>query len=218
MMRNSMIRNSLLAIAALLAAPALAAVPGTVATFDSGPDDFVGSTVSTVQIHLGDDGNPGGHLVIRKITDPGFDIGTRNSVWPEFLGDYAAAGVTGAGVDLNVFLDLDEAMLRFRRDVFENGWNYDFGAIAANPGVWVSYDVLFNPAWDDATALANGWAQEAGAPSFAALMASVGWLEVRVGNEGSAIVGVDNVRLIPEPATLGLLAVGAVALIRRRVA
>ncbi len=218
MMRNFMVRKSLLAIVPLLAAPALAAVPGTVATFDAGSDGFVASTISTVQIHQGAGGNPDGHLLIRKITDPGFDIGTRNSVWPEFLGDYAASGVTGAGVDLSVFTDIDEAMLRFRRNVAENGWHFDFGAIAANPGVWGSYDVLFNPAWDDATALANGWAQESGAPSFADLMASVGWMEVRVGNTGSAIVGVDNVRLIPEPAALGLLAVGAVALIRRRVA
>ena len=41
-------------------------------------------------------GNPDGHIQIRKDLETGFDIGTQNSVWPEFLGNYAAAGVNGA--------------------------------------------------------------------------------------------------------------------------
>ncbi len=76
--------------------------------------------------------------------------------------------------------------------------------------------MLFDPTWDDATALANGWTQETLAPSFADLMASVGWLEVRVIADGSMIVGVDNVRIVPEPATLALLTVGLGFIARRR--
>jgi len=200
-----------------LAATATAAVPGTVATFDVDEDDFAGSTTATVQIHVGAGGNPGGFVQIRKDLEPGFDIGTQNSVWPEFLGAYAASGVTGAGCDLNVFnTALDSAQLRLRRDVFENGWHFDFGAVVPNANLWESYDVAFDPTWDDATAGANGWTQEVGGPSFADLMASVGWREGRVINETSALVGVDNVRLVPEPGTLGLLTVAAVALAARR--
>lgn len=194
-----------------------AAVPGTVARFDADEDDFGASTVATVQIYAPLGGNPGGHIQIRKDLATGFDIGSQNSTWPEFLGDYAAAGVTGAGFDLNVFnTTLSSAQLRFRRNVAENGWHYDFGPVLPNGGLWESYDVLFNPSWDDATALGNGWTRESGAPAFADLLGSVGWLEVRVINDGSAIVGIDNVRLVPEPAALGLLLAGAALFGRRR--
>lgn len=196
-----------------------AAAPGTIATFDFGDDGFVGSTTATVQIHVANGGNPGGFVQIRKDLEPGFDIGTQNSVSPGFLGDYAAAGITGAGFDLNVFnIALDEAQLRLRRNVAENGWHYNFGAVLPNANAWESYDVLFDPTWDDATAVVNGWTQEPSSPSFADLMGSVGWLEVRLINQGSLVAGVDNVRLVPEPATLALLAVGTLVFGRRRLA
>jgi len=200
-----------------LAGTTWAATVPTVAPFDADEDDFTASTTATVQIYSANGGNPGGHVEIRKDLTPGFDIGTQNSVWPQFLGDYAAAGVTGGGFDLNVFNTvLDSAQLRFRRDVAENGWYYDFGPVAPNANQWESYDVAFDPSWSDADALANGWMQEAGGPDFAGLMGSVGWIEVRVINEGSAIVGVDNVRIVPEPAALGLVLAGFVAAGRLR--
>lgn len=200
-----------------LAAAALAAVPGTVATFDAGAENFEGSTIATTQIHLLTDGNPDGHIEIRKATAPGFDIGTQNSTTPEFLGDYGADGITGAGFDLNVGnFTLDSAQLRFRRNVFENGWYFDFGAVLPNANAWESYDVAFNPTWDDVSATANGWTQESGSPSFADLMASVGWAEARVINSDSLIVGVDNFRLVPEPGALALLGVGVALFARRR--
>jgi hypothetical protein len=195
-----------------------AAVVPTVATFDTDEDNFIGSTIATVQIYASSGGNPGGHVEIRKDFGPGIDfIGTQNSVWPEFLGDYAAAGVTGGGFDLNVFnTTLDSAQLRFRRNVAENGWYYDFGAVAPNGNLWVSYDVAFDPTWSDALALGNGWQHEAGSPSFANLMSSVGWVEVRLFNLGDAVAGVDNVRIVPEPGALALVLAGLVAVGRRR--
>jgi len=194
-----------------------AAVPGTVARFDTGEDGFVGSTIATIQVHSANGGNPDGHIQLRKDLTTGFDIGTRNSTWPEFLGDYAADGVTGAGFDLNVFnTTLSAAQLRFRRNVAENGWHYHFGPVLPDGNRWSSYDVLFNPSWNDATALARGWTREPNAPAFADLFRSVGWLEVRLINDGSAMVGIDNVRLVPEPAALGLLLAGATLLGRRR--
>lgn len=194
-----------------------AAVVPTVATFDVDEDGFAASTTATVQIYAPAGGSPDGHVLIRKDLTTGFDIGTQNSSWPQFLGDYAAAGVTGGGFDLNVFgTSLDAVQFRLRRNVAENGWYYDFGAVAPNANLWASYDVAFDPSWSDATAAGNGWLQEAGSPTFAALMGSVGWIEVRAINEGSAIVGVDNVRIVPEPAVLGFALTGAVVLGRRR--
>jgi hypothetical protein len=199
----------------IIAGSAWAAVPGTVATFDADEENFQGSTTATVQVYSGTGGNPDGHVVIRKDLTPGFDIGTQNSTSPEFLGDYAAAGVTGGGFDLNVFnTTLDSAQLRFRRNVAENGWYYDFGAVLPNANMWDSYDVALDPSWSDGDALLSGWIQEAGGPSFADLMNSVGWIEVRALNDGSSLVGVDNVRLVPEPATLGLALTGFAILSR----
>lgn len=216
-MRRREFAISALVLSGMFAATTWAAVPGTIATFDLDEDGFQGSTIATTQIHLGAGGNPGGHVVIRKDLETSFDIGTQNSVWPGFLGDYAAAGITGAGFDLNVFnTTLNETHLRMRRNVAENGWYYDFGAVLPNANQWASYDVNFDPTWDDATAAANGWIAETGSPSFAALMSSVGWLEVRLINEVSLIAGVDNVRIVPEPGTIALLAIGLAAAVRRR--
>ena len=218
-MRCSFARKSWWILSGIaLAHSAWAAVVPTVATFSADEDDFIGSTIATVQIYSGGGGNPGGHVEIRKDFGPGIDIiGTQNSVWPEFLGDYAAAGVTGGGFDLNVFeTPFDSAQLRMRRNVGENGWYFEFGPIVPNGGLWASYDVAFDPTWSDALALGNGWQQEAGSPSFADLMSSVGWLEVRLFNLGSAVAGVDNVRLVPEPSALVLVLAGLVALSRRR--
>lgn len=215
-------------VAALLAVSTMgvqAAVPGTIATYDLDEEGWEGSTTSTTQVYVANDGNPGGHIQVRKdLTPPVFDIGSRNSVTAGFLGDYAASGITGAGFDLNVFnTTLDHAYLRFRRNVAENGWLYDFGAVVPNGNAWVPFDVPFDPTWDDLTAMANGWVTDdvidAGAdpsPSFADVMAAVGWIEVRLANEGSAVVGIDNVRVIPEPMTASLLALGALTMLRRR--
>jgi hypothetical protein len=194
-----------------------AAVPGTVASFDVDENGFIGSTIATVQVYAASGGNPGGHVVIRKDLSSGFDMGTQNSISPALLGNYAVSGITGAGFDLNVFnTTLDEAHLRFRRNPAENGWYFNFGAVAPNANQWEPYDVAFDPAWSNATALANGWAQEASSPSFADLMASVGWIEARVINTGSAIVGVDNVRLVPEPGAFAMLGAGLALFGRRR--
>lgn len=203
-------------VSIVLALPALAAVP-TVATFDVDEEGFQGSTTSTVQIHSAPGGNPGGFVQIRKdLTPPVFDIGTRTSADPAFLGDYGAYPITGAGFDLNVFNNsIDAAWLRFRRSSDENGWHFDFGPVAANANAWEIFDVGFDPTWDDATASAMGWTQETDAPSFAALMADVGWIEVRVLHEGSTLAGVDNVRLIPAPSA-GLLALMGIGVASRR--
>lgn len=190
------------------------------AGFDMDAEGFQGSTTSSFDLYSMDGGNPGGHMVVRKeLMEPEFDIGIQNSTSPELLGDYGEAGVYCAGFDLNVGnFELDAVWLRFRRDVFENGWHYDFGAVLPDGNAWEVFDIAFDPNWNDAAAMLAGWTQEPGAPSFADLFSSVGWIEVRAISEGSLIVGIDNVRLkVPAPggAALGIAA-GLFALRRRR--
>lgn len=213
-----------LCLSAAFSGVSSAAMIGALAPYSTDEEGWVGSTTSTTQIWLANGGNPAGHLELRKdLTPPVFDIGSRNSTDPDFLGNYAASGITGAGFDLNVYnTTIAHAYLRFRRNVNENGWRYDFGAVLPNSNQWEEFDVSFNPAWDDLTARANGWLTDddvdAGAdpsPAFAAVMADVGWIEVRLASEGSTIVGIDNVRLVPEPGSIALLAWPALLLARR---
>lgn len=201
-----------------------AAMIGALAPYTADAEGWVGSTTSTTQIWLGTGGNPAGHLELRKdLSPPVFDIGTANTTDADFLGNYAASGITGAGFDLNVFnTTINHAYLRFRRNVTENGWLYDFGLVAPNGNQWVPFDVVFNPTWDDVTAKANGWvtdhdidAAATPSPAFATVMAGVGEIEVRLASDGSTIVGVDNVRLVPEPASIGLFALPGLLLARR---
>ena len=66
-------------------------------------------------------------------------------------------------------------------------------------------------------AAANGWTQD-GALSFSSLFSSIGWMEVRLINPDgvSAIVGVDNVRLVPAPGAAAPALLVLIALRRRR--
>lgn len=188
------------------------------AGFDVDAEGFVGSTTSSFAFFDMSNGNPAGSMCVRKeLMEPEFDVGIRNSVTPEFLGDYGAGGITGAGFDVNVGnFTLDEVWLRFRVDVGTNGWHYNFGQVLPDGNAWESFDVMFDPTWDDATAMGMGWTQESGAGSFAATMASVGWIEVRALNEGSLIVCFDNVRLVPAPGALAVGLFGLAGLRRRR--
>ena len=204
-------------LVAVFVSPALGAIP-TVATFDVDAEGFVGSTTSTTQIFAAAGGNTGGHIQIRKdLSPPEFDVGSRTSTDTDFLGDYAAGGITGAGFDMNAFnTTLNAVWLRFRSSVTLNGWHYDFGVVTPDANTWISYDVAFNPLWDDVTAAANGWTQEAGAGSFASTLATVDWIEIRAINEESLIAGLDNIRLVPTPGAGLLAGLAALGVARRR--
>lgn len=204
------------AIVGAVAGSAFAASPYT-ATFDSDAQGFQGSTISTTQIYLGAGGNPGGFVEIRRdLGGPAFDIGTENMASPEFLGDYAAAGINEAGFDLRVpGTPIADVWLRFRSTVTMNGWYHPFGAPAVD-NVWHEYSELFDPNWDDATAMANGWMQEAGAGTFTDTFKTVGWIEVRMIAIESTLADIDNVYIVPTPGAVALFGVAALVAAGRR--
>lgn len=221
-MRTLRCSSFLTAVAA--ASLSVAAVPGSVETWDADLAGWDQSTIISTVIHAAAGGNPDGHVLVRKeLGAADFDIGTATTTSSDYLGNYA--GVIGIEVDLNFGTDnVTNAWVRFRPDVVGNGWRFPLTNVFPT-GSWDTYSAPFDANWDDATALANGWEQdEPGVASFADLFSSVGWAEVRFESpQTSTLVGVDNFRLvaIPEPSSLvlaaaSLAAAGTLVLRRRR--
>ncbi len=217
-----MLRLMILVLGFTVPCVAFAAVPGSVETWDAGLNAWDQSTTSSTVIHAATDGNPDGHLTIRKVLG-GFDnIGVATTASADYLGDYS--GVIGISVDAVYRTNnVTDAWIRFRPDLVDNGWQYSLTNVFPTD-TWTTYQAPFDPSWDDATAILNGWEKfDAGAGSFADLFSSVGWAEVRFNSpQTSTIIGVDNFRLIaiPEPSAVCLVAASLIALLavdRRRL-
>ena len=207
----------------LLAGGALAVYPH-VEDWEGGTlAGWTGNTTSSVVVYVANGGNPDGHIQTRRGGVDDFDIGAMTDI-PDFTGNYIAAGITGASVDL-IFITgaFDDVWLRFRyQDATQNGWRYPLTDVF--PDTWQTYSVLFNPAWSDLDARAAGWITDddvdPGADpsaSFAATMANVYTVEVRIAGDGSMIAGIDNFAVIPEPTSILLLGTGLVALRKKRL-
>ncbi len=218
--------RSLAGLAILFTASSLQAATVSLETFDAGKNGFDANTISATVIHQAAGGNPGGHLLIRKdLSPPAFDVGAMTTTRAEFLGNYAAAGITGASVDLNFQTEgIDAAWIRFRRDGSSNGWRHSLTNVFPLNS-WNTYSVDFDPNWTDAQASAAGWLTDQdvdpaanASPAFADVLKSVGFAEVRIANNTSTLVGLDNFQLIPEPSTMALagLALLSMAGLRRR--
>jgi len=210
------------ALAACLATPASAAVPGATETWDGGLAGWSGGVFNTAA-HVATGGNPGGHV---QLTQNAAVIPLSNLVITQgntYLGNYD--GIGSIAVDLNLLAEASvvngvpgptTAALRFRRNSSENGWRYDVGALSP---LWQSYTAPLNPEWTDQQAAANGWTQDpTNAPAFADLFDSVGFAEVRLTTGGPGTrVGVDNFALVvPEPASVAVIVLGGLALGGRR--
>lgn len=208
----------------LLAGGVCSAAMVGVETFETGLSGFQQGSTSTVVAHSATGGNPDGQMLLRRdLQNPG-EMGGRTTTNAIFIGDYAAAGIGGMTVDLNFGTDnVTGAFFRLRSGISDNGWRAPLTNQFTPTNTWSTYTLFFDPTWTDAEAQLAGWTQEAGpSPSFATLMASVGWAEIRItGLETSTIVGVDNFGLtsgVPEPSTALLLGCGLGALVawRRR--
>ena len=181
------------------------------------------TTVSTV-VHLVAGGNTDGYIETRGTGSGSFDVGALTDI-ADFTGDYAAAGITGASVDLNFKIGpFDAAWIRFRYlDATQNGWLYPL-TDTFTPDVWQTYFVNFDPTWSDLEARSAGWLTDddvipSADPSvaFALTMANVYTAEVRISGEGDMLAGIDNFAVVPEPATIVFLGLGLFALRRKRV-
>ena len=208
-----------------LVAAAQAAVPGVIETWDAGLNGWTGNTTSSVVVHAASGGNPGGYVLARKdLTPPVFDTGIQTTS-ATYTGDFAADGITGVSFDVNLFnTPLDNIYFRVRRNAAENGWRFPFGPAAPGGNAWGSFSVSFDPTWSDADAQAAGWVTDmdvdpaaAASPSFATVMSGVGRTEVRFESIGSAVTGIDNFVLLPEPTSAALLmGLSVVGLARHR--
>ena len=184
---------------------------------------WTGNTVDSTVVHVATGGNPNGHIQTRGPSPGSFDIGALTAI-ADFTGDYAAAGITGASVDLNFMTgQFDGTWLRFRYlDATQNGWLYPLTAVF--PDVWQTYSVNFNPTWTDLEARNAGWITDddifPGADpsvSFASTMANVYTAEVRISGDVNLIAGIDNFAVVPEPASIVFLGLGLLRLRKRRI-
>jgi hypothetical protein len=198
---------------------AAAAIPG-VETFDAGTNGWIRNTTSSTVVHVAAGGNPGGFIETRKdLTPPVFDVGAMTPN-PNFTGDYAAAGIMQASVDVNFMTNnITGAWLRYRTDAVTNGWLFPL-TNAFPTDVWNTYTVNFNPTWTDIQARNAGWLTDDDldpgtdpSPTFASVLASVGTAEVRIGSmPTSTLAGIDNYAIaIPEPRALVLAIAGCLA-------
>lgn len=211
-------------------APADAAAAG-METFDDDEAGWVQNTTAAIVSRVAVGGNPGGYLQAeRDLEGPSFDIGAAVHAQEGtiFTGDYAAAGIHEVTVDL-VFMtgppvaaisNFADAGVRFRYDGSHNGWLFPLtDEFPLNQ--WNTYSTgLFDPTWSDNEALAAGWLQDGGMnKTFAETMAHVDIAEVRLRSpyDESSVAGIDNFTLIPEPATVAMMVLGGLVMLRRKL-
>jgi hypothetical protein len=189
-------------------APIQAASPATEG-WDSGSlAGWEANTLFSIVSVQATGGNPNGYILdgnVNSISTLG--IFTVQEPW---TGDFAAARIVQIQVDLRFFGGdgLLNPRLRFRQSPFVNAWSFELTPAGTDDGLWHHYEVAIDPSWSDGEALAAGWLQEPGTPSFAATMASVGSTEVRAdGASDVESIGVDNFTLIANPSLLEIPAV-----------
>ncbi len=100
------------------------------------------------------------------------------------------------------------------------GWNNAGNAMVAQGGGIYRYEQVLAPGWYQWKAVVTGsW--DAIGDDFRSVNANTTWFEVTAANpiavfEVNALAGIERVYTIPEPATLGLVAVGVLGMVRRR--
>ena len=159
---------------------------------------------------------------------PGLNKGTN----ADFAGDLLAKHGAGGGnttLTLSVDFMLSQSMADFNgfgpRFITPGGgerdWIFDnFGAGPVTGGVWNTRSLTFDTTWSNLEATAAGWRQIQGGP-FSEMVDNVNHFEMKYTRGGAqlpdgAVLGLDNFDIFPEPASLSLLAVGGLIMLRRR--
>lgn len=195
-----------------------AATPGYVDDFNGGVGNWGGGSEIVETLLGGVDGPADAYLRIANefFIENNTKLGVRNTQ-PVYTGDLIADGVTGFEVSL--------------KDVgTDEDFEIRFGVGSAFSNFWVS-SAFLNPSETEWETLsvditdASGWVQVLGSGTFEDAIAASDRILIRhdlapVANPPEDIVGdlgIDNVRVLPEPITgLALLAGGLVAIRRRR--
>lgn len=126
-----------------------------------------------------------------------------------FSGDYTAAGLDSASFDLaiaggsgveNVYIELSN---------FSEGESWLYQLTPTINGGFVSYVVPID-------SFGTGWTQTAGDASFSFLLGNVEEFAIALEGSGDLTASVDNIQIVPEPASAALLLTGLLAMGARR--
>ena len=212
-------RNKLVLASTLAVLPGFSQAATTVSdNFDAGLGSWIPNTTETTITHVAAGGNPNGYLKTDNLSTSGSfaAIGAANET-ADYSGVFAD-GVWTIKVDLSFINgDFTDSWLRFRyHDSTYNGWHITLEDNSFFDATWKSYSITFDTTWDDATAIANGWAKEdAAVPSFSALWDDVYTSEVRIIGGPRMVAGIDNYMAspVPIPAAVWLFGSGLLGLI-----
>lgn len=198
----------------LVGSTSFAATPGYVIDFNGGTvDPFYSGAELSWQASGGVGGAGDGWISISR-TDPG-NLGAATNE-PNVLGDLPADGVTGYSFwlkDLNSPQPLSIHVLV--GDPFVNFWqsNVSFTPV---PGSWTKYSIDFSDP--------SQWTRTQGDGTFEDAIAHAGRLLFRhdlapyesTPDRVAGSFGLDRITVLPEPASMALVGVGALLSLRRR--
>jgi hypothetical protein len=182
-----------------------AAVPGFVEDFNDGTAaSFEGGAVETPIASGGVGGAADGYLMV---STPTVNMLAVRSSSPMYVGDLIADGVTGFSFWLN---DLDQDdQLSMRLAIGAAGLNLWITTASFSPGVdaWTQYTVDLT---DE-----SQWMPHQGAGTFAQALANSDRILFRNDNPIAGDFALDRIQVLPEPASMILLALSSLAARRR---
>jgi hypothetical protein len=178
---------------------------------------------------MGPDAQPG-VLGITTPNNPSFPNVDGPADFQGDLNRYTGAVVSGKNLLMSFdakYVNADYPGAEFRIITTSGGpatmWRKFVGNPAVGVNEWDHIDELINTNWTDTEALANGWILHQGANSFAFTFANVATyrIDFQAITPNITQVRFDNISLneltpIPEPASVGLMVLGGLALARRR--